>query len=126
MPISTPNLPSAMLNADCLSLYGRFIHRTNLDEIPQLFNVLIGDMSFVGPRPCLPEQHDLVDSRSRLNVFTVSLGLTGLAQVNSFNGMSINQKLSYDHSYILNFSFFLDLYILLRTPVYLLKSPPKY
>ena len=65
--------------------FGRFLRRTKLDELPQLWNVLIGDMSLVGPRPCLESQHELIEARNKLNVFSVRPGITGLAQVNDID-----------------------------------------
>ncbi len=65
--------------------FGRFLRRTKLDELPQLWNVLKGDMSLVGPRPCLESQHELIEARKKLNVFSVRPGITGLAQVNDID-----------------------------------------
>lgn len=65
--------------------FGRFLRRTKLDELPQLWNVLKGDMSLVGPRPCLESQHELIDARNKRNVFSVRPGITGLAQVNDID-----------------------------------------
>ncbi len=65
--------------------FGRFLRRTKLDELPQLWNVLKGDMSLVGPRPCLESQHELIEARNKLNVFSVRPGITGLAQVNDID-----------------------------------------
>ncbi|WP_417508892.1 sugar transferase [Methylophaga sp.] len=65
--------------------FGRFLRRTKLDELPQLWNVLKGDMSLVGPRPCLESQQELIEARNKLNVFSVRPGITGLAQVNDID-----------------------------------------
>ena len=65
--------------------FGKFLRRTKLDELPQLWNVLKGDMSLVGPRPCLESQHELIEARNKLNVFSVRPGITGLAQVNDID-----------------------------------------
>jgi lipopolysaccharide/colanic/teichoic acid biosynthesis glycosyltransferase len=95
---------------------GRFIRRTSLDEIPQLINVLKGEMSFVGPRPLLKEYlplyNDIQKKRHR-----VKPGITGWAQVNGRNAISWNDKFSYDVWYVENQSFLLDLKILFRTVI---------
>ena len=71
-----------------LNWVNRFIRRTNLDELPQLFNILRGDMSFVGPRPAILSQKSLIDCRKKNNVLLFRPGVTGLAQILSFDGMS--------------------------------------
>ena len=81
MPVGTPSLPTHDLGFNKLSSYGRLLRRTKLDELPQLWNVFRGDMSLVGPRPCLLSQADLVRLREKAGVFKVRPGITGLAQV---------------------------------------------
>ena len=82
MPISTKDLPTHEVDSSTISKYGSFLRRNKLDELPQLWNVLIGDMSIVGPRPCLENQKELIEERSLLSVFDVRPGITGLAQIN--------------------------------------------
>ena len=94
--------------------------------MPQLVNILIGEMSLVGPRPALLSQQDLISLRLKNNVLLLRPGLTGLAQINSFDGMSIQNKLKLDVKYLHNISFFLDISIILKTFVYVLKPPPVY
>lgn len=74
-----------MLSASSITPLGRFLRKTKLDELPQLWNVLKGDMSIVGPRPCLPNQVDLIAERDARGVFSVRPGITGLAQVNQID-----------------------------------------
>lgn len=81
MRVSTPSVASHLADATAVTPYGRFLRRSKLDELPQLWNVLRGDMSLVGPRPCLFNQEELVLERDRLGVFEARPGVTGLAQL---------------------------------------------
>ena len=81
----TPSLASHLVEGSSISALGRFLRRTKLDELPQLWNVLIGDMSLVGPRPGLPNQHKLNAAREQAGVFAARPGITGLAQVNGID-----------------------------------------
>jgi len=74
-----------LADANAVTAFGRFLRRTKLDELPQLWNVLKGEMSLVGPRPCLFSQEELIAERSRLGVFDARPGITGLAQVNEID-----------------------------------------
>lgn len=126
MPINTANVPSADTSKIKITTFGAFIRRSNLDELPQFFNILVGDMSFIGPRPSLPNQINLVGLRSDKNVYSCKPGLTGLAQVNSFDGMTDGQKAEWDGKYASNISFVQDFKIFLKTFIYLTKKPPTY
>ena len=126
MPVNTADIPSAGIGAVRLAWTGRMIRRTNLDELPQLFNILKGDMSIVGPRPPLASQDDLVELRRRNGALACRPGLTGWAQINSFDGMSNAQKAAFDGEYAAKTSLVFDLLIILRTFTYLLRPPPKY
>ncbi len=108
-------------DAKRLTAVGSFVRKTSLDELPQLLNVLKGDMSFVGPRPLLPEYLSLynVTQRRRHNV---KPGITGWAQVNGRNAISWEQKFEYDVWYVDHQSFILDLRILFKTFKKVLKS----
>jgi len=77
----TASVGTHQVNPAAITPYGRFLRRSKLDELPQLWNVLKGDMSLVGPRPCLPNQTELVQERERRGVFVARPGITGLAQV---------------------------------------------
>ena len=85
MQIDTHSVPSHLANVAAVTPFGRFLRRTKLDELPQLWNVLAGDMSLVGPRPGLPNQVELTDAREALGVFNVRPGITGLAQVSGID-----------------------------------------
>lgn len=126
MPVNTGNLPSDQVGQVKLTWIGKVIRRTNLDELPQLFNVLKGDMSIVGPRPPIPAQIELTELRRKNGSLGCRPGLTGLAQVSSFDGMSIEEKASFDGEYARQISLFTDIKIILRTFLYLLKPPPVY
>ena len=101
-------------DGDRLGHFGRILRKTSLDEIPSLWNVLVGDMSFVGPRPLLVEYLPLYSDHHRQR-HDVKPGLTGLAQVRGRNHLSWSEKLDLDVSYVQNQSLRLDLSILLRT-----------
>ncbi len=126
MSLDAPNLPSSEINNIKISTIGKFLRRTNFDELPQLLNIFYGDMSIVGPRPSLPSQKDLYQLRLNNKSLSLRPGLTGLAQINSYDGMNFSKKAYYDGIYFKNKSFLLDVVIILRTIIYLFKKPPKY
>lgn len=94
---------------------GGFLRRSSLDELPQLWSVLVGDMSLVGPRPALHSQHDLVRLRTDAGVDALRPGLTGLAQVNGRDELPIPEKARLDADYLARRSLALDLEIIVRT-----------
>lgn len=81
----TASVATHLASSSSITKFGHFLRKTKLDELPQLWNVLKGDMSLVGPRPCLPNQLELIAERERRGVFTVRPGITGLAQVNEID-----------------------------------------
>jgi len=101
-------------DADRLTGIGKFVRKTSIDEIPQLINVLMGDMSLIGPRPLLPEYLPIFNERQKKR-HSVRPGITGWAQVNGRNAISWNKKLEYDVWYVENLSFTLDMKILFKT-----------
>ena len=100
---------------------GKFIRKTSLDELPQIFNIIKGEMSFIGPRPWIPEYFEYMNETQRGRV-KVLPGMTGLAQASGRNGISIFQKISYDLQYVKNFSFKQDIYIVFKTIYVVLKK----
>ena len=85
MRTNTASVASHLADPSAITAFGFFLRRTKLDELPQLWNVLKGDMSLVGPRPCLPNQTELIKERSALSVFDARPGITGLAQVSNID-----------------------------------------
>jgi O-antigen biosynthesis protein WbqP len=124
MRIDTPAVATHLLEHpdQWLTPIGSLIRKTSLDELPQLWCILKGDMSFVGPRPALFNQHDLIEQRTALDVHTLTPGLTGLAQINGRDEISMAEKVSFDSRYLQTQSFLLDLSIIWRTFVQALSS----
>lgn len=85
MALNTDSVATHLVNASSVTRLGTFLRRTKLDELPQLWNVLNGDMSFVGPRPCLFNQHQLIEEREKRGVFDTRPGITGLAQISGID-----------------------------------------
>lgn len=111
MRIDTPrDMPTHMLqNPDqYITRVGRFLRKTSLDELPQLFNILAGQMSIVGPRPALWNQYDLLEERDRYGANDVRPGLTGWAQINGRDELEIPVKAKLDGEYVQKLSFFFD------------------
>lgn len=117
MLTDTPVMATHLLdNPDAyLSPIGGFLRRSSLDELPQLFSVLKGDMSFVGPRPALFNQEDLIALRSEKGVDKLLPGITGWAQVNGRDELSISDKVALDTEYLNRQSFWFDIRILWMT-----------
>jgi O-antigen biosynthesis protein WbqP len=117
MRIDAPQVATHLLeDADrWLTPPGAFLRRTSLDELPQLWSVLVGDMSLVGPRPALFNQDDLVALRTAAGVETLRPGVTGWAQINGRDEVSIPEKVALDAEYLRRQGFWFDLTILLRT-----------
>ncbi|SDS79039.1 Sugar transferase involved in LPS biosynthesis (colanic, teichoic acid) [Gillisia sp. Hel1_33_143] len=101
-------------DADRLTGIGKFVRKTSIDEIPQLLNVIKGDMSLIGPRPLLPQYLPIYSERQNKR-HLVKPGITGWAQVNGRNAISWNQKFEYDYWYVENLSFVLDVKIIFKT-----------
>lgn len=117
MRVGTPAVATHLLSnpEQYLTPIGGFLRRSSLDEIPQLWSIMKGDMSFVGPRPALFNQDDLVALRTQYGVETLMPGLTGWAQVNGRDDIPIPQKVALDVEYLQRHSFRFDLAILWRT-----------
>lgn len=117
LPVGTPEVAKAELPTAARrpTRLGFFLRRYSLDELPQLLNVLSGDMSLVGPRPALYTQHDLTELRKQLGVLRVRPGLTGMAQVSGREDLPIADKVRLDAEYVRRLSPRLDFEIVLRT-----------
>lgn len=117
MRVGTPALATHLLkDADAhLTVVGSFLRKSSLDELPQLWSILVGDMSFVGPRPALFNQDDLIEARTRHGVHLLLPGLTGWAQVNGRDELSIPAKVALDVEYLRRRTLGFDLKILWLT-----------
>ena len=117
MKKNTPNVATHLLvNPDHYLLkIGKFIRKTSLDELPNLINILKGEMVFVGPRPALYNQDDLMDFRVATGVSKLKPGITGWAQINGRDEISIAQKVQLEQEYLYRKSFLFDLEILIKT-----------
>jgi O-antigen biosynthesis protein WbqP len=105
-----------------LTPFGYYLRKFSLDELPQLWSIWKGDMSFVGPRPALYNQHDLIALRTAKGIHRIIPGITGWAQVNGRDEIPIPQKVEYDEYYFNNRSFLFDLKILYMTAVKVIKA----
>jgi O-antigen biosynthesis protein WbqP len=117
MKKNTPNVATHLLDnpEQYLLKIGMFIRKTSLDELPNLINIIKGEMVFVGPRPALFNQEDLMNLRIKVGVDKLKPGITGWAQINGRNSLSWDEKFKLDVWYVDNQSFFLDLKILFLT-----------
>lgn len=117
MRIGTPSLATHLLKDPKLYLtpIGSLLRQSSLDELPQLWNILVGDMSFVGPRPALFNQDDLITLRTQAGVHELVPGLTGWAQINGRDELPIPEKVKLDVEYLQRQSFWFDIYILWLT-----------
>jgi O-antigen biosynthesis protein WbqP len=117
MRIGTPEVATHLLTkpAAYLTPVGGLFRRSSLDELPQLFSIIAGDLSFVGPRPALFNQHDLTALRTERGVETLVPGLTGWAQVNGRDELAIPKKVHFDYEYLQRQSFKFDFQIMMLT-----------
>lgn len=124
MRVDTPAVATHLLTDPTrwLTPIGAFLRKTSLDELPQLLSILKGDMSFVGPRPALFNQDDLITLRTEQGVHTLTPGLTGWAQVNGRDELPIPVKVDYDTWYLHNRCLWLDLKIILLTFLKVVRS----
>ncbi len=124
MRVDTPQLPTHLISdpANYLTPIGSFLRRSSLDELPQLFSILAGDLSFVGPRPALFNQNDLVALRTERGIHMLVPGLTGWAQVNGRDELPIPVKVQFDYEYLQRRSFLFDLQIVWMTLVKVLRA----
>ncbi len=118
MRADTPkNVPTHLLSdpKSYITKSGAFFRKTSIDELPQLFNIIKGDMSIIGPRPALWNQYDLIEQRDKFGANECLPGLTGLAQINGRDEIEIEKKAEFDGEYVKNISFWLDLKIFFLT-----------
>ncbi len=117
MKIDTPQLATHLLTnpEKYLTSIGPILRKLSLDELPQLYSVLVGDMSFVGPRPALFNQTDLIELRTSKSVDTLRPGITGWAQINGRDEIPIPLKVQLDEFYLKNQSIYLDVKIIFMT-----------
>lgn len=118
MRIDTPkDVPTHLLTdpEQYITTIGKFLRKTSLDELPQLFNILVGDMAIVGPRPALWNQEDLIEERDLYDANAVRPGLTGLAQVSGRDELPIPVKARYDGEYVDNISLMKDMMLIVKT-----------
>ncbi|WP_140532745.1 sugar transferase [Mesorhizobium sp. B1-1-8] len=115
MYLGTPSLPTHEVPEDSVTAVGKVLRRTKIDELPQLWNVLKGEMSLVGPRPCLPMQTELIERRTELGVLGALPGMTGLAQIKGIDMSDPKLCAETDAAYLKAASVALDVTILLGT-----------
>lgn len=111
----TPDAPSHQTSASSVTSVGRVLRRLKLDELPQVWNVLRGDMSFVGPRPCLPTQIELIEARDKRGLFSIRPGITGVSQVLGIDMTDPERLAASDAQYLADMSVARDAKLILAT-----------
>ncbi|EIW6614559.1 MAG: sugar transferase [Clostridium perfringens] len=124
MRVDTPNVATHLLKDPSVFItpLGKFLRKTSLDELPQLINILKGEMSIVGPRPALYNQYDLKDMRTEVGVHKLVPGLTGWAQINGRDEIPLEEKVALDKEYMNMQNFWLDIKIIFMTVFKVAKS----
>lgn len=122
MHVDAPTLATDLISDIYITPIGWYLRRLSLDELPQLFSIMKGDMSLVGPRPALYNQDDLIALRTEKGVDKLLPGLTGWAQINGRDDLSMEEKVAFDVKYLNNHSFLLDLKILWVTILTVIKQ----
>ncbi|MHA6261274.1 sugar transferase [Sporosarcina sp. CAU 1771] len=125
MRIDTPkDTPTHLLEDpdQYITKMGKFLRKTSLDELPQIWNIFVGQMSIIGPRPALWNQYDLVAARDRYGANDILPGLTGWAQINGRDEIPIEVKAKFDGEYLKKLSLFMDIRCFIGTIVYVLKA----
>ena len=117
MQIDTPNVATHLLNdaSYYLTPIGAFLRKSSLDELPQLWSVICGEMSFVGPRPALFNQTDLIEMRTAVGVHCLTPGITGWAQINGRDELALSEKVGFDQEYLQKQNLAFDIQILWLT-----------
>ncbi len=125
MKIETPkDTPTHLLQnpEKYITRVGKFLRKTSLDELPQIWNILVGDMSIIGPRPALWNQYDLIAERDKYGANDILPGLTGWAQINGRDELTIEEKAKLDGEYVQKLSFWMDVKCFFGTIVSVIKS----
>jgi O-antigen biosynthesis protein WbqP len=117
MNLNTPDVATHLLKkADkYVNKFGSFLRKSSLDELPQIYNLLAGHMSIVGPRPALFNQKNLIKKRTKLGIHKILPGITGLAQISGRDNLNIDEKVKLDLYYLKNHSIYLDIKIIIKT-----------
>ena len=117
MQTEAPNVATHLLkdSQSYITSFGKFLRKSSLDELPQFINIIKGDMTFIGPRPALYNQYDLIDLRTRCGVHMLRPGVTGWAQVNGRDCLEISEKVDFDYYYLEHRSLNFDIKILFYT-----------
>ena len=124
MRVDTPkDMPTHMLRGaeSYITKFGGFMRKTSIDELPQLINILKGEMAIIGPRPALWNQDDLIEERDKYNANSIKPGLTGWAQVNGRDELEIPLKAKYDGEYLKKMSFIFDVKVFFKTVIKVFK-----
>ncbi len=124
MRVDTPDVATHLLKNPSVFItpFGKFVRKKSLDELPQLINILKGEMSIVGPRPALYNQYDLIDMRTEIGVHKLVPGLTGWAQINGRDKILLEEKVALDKEYMNMQSFWVDIKIIFMTVFKVAKS----
>lgn len=124
MRTDTPNVATHLLKnpETYITTFGKFLRKSSFDELPQFLNILKGDMTFIGPRPALYNQYDLIGLRTKCGVHNLKPGVTGWAQVNGRDSLEISEKVNFDFYYLKNQSLALDIKIIFWTFLKVLKA----
>ncbi len=124
MKINTPQLTTNKLDKpeQWITPLGKYLRKYSIDEIPQIFSILKNDMSFVGPRPALYNEYILKKLRTKNNIHKCLPGLTGLAQINGRDDLSLEEKVNFELKYLKERSLSLDIKIIIKTIIYVLRS----
>jgi len=115
MKIGTRHMPTHEAAVSDITRFGGFLRKTKLDELPQFINVLKGDMSIVGPRPCLESQIDLIELRKYKNIYKFKPGITGIAQIKNIDMENPKQLVQYEYDMIVNFGIYKYIMIIFKT-----------
>ena len=126
MPVTTPDVESTEKDKIKITPVGKMLRQANFDEITQIFNIVKGDMSWIGPRPPLPTQTDLIKLRTENKSINIRPGITGWAQIHSYDNMPVQEKARLDGEYTEKLSVHIDMIIFFKTFAYMFKKSPTY